>query len=306
MISLPEIQQKIHGEIRVHEPLAPLTPFGVGGPADYLVRPSGRNDLTTALTYFQQQDIPVVLIRSGSPNLISDQGFRGACFLIDTALGELFREAGGAVLAGAAVRLTALADSCISSGLAGAERWAGVEMTIGEALVAGPEHGAENFSSFVENVDVWSAGIESTVSLEEFERKYRNESDERSVILSAHLRFQPGEKDSLMRSRREFLIERNRFRPVNIAHGGIVFKDPPGLRAAELLERAGMKGKKRGGAMVSRDHANVFYNNGGAKAQDFLRLILDAQKAVRLQTSVNLELDITLLGFATTVLQEVA
>jgi UDP-N-acetylmuramate dehydrogenase len=306
MISLPDIQQKIHGEIRVHEALAPLTPFGIGGPADYLVRPAGKNDLTTALTYFQQQDIDVVLMRSGSPIVISDQGFRGACFLIDTALGELSREGGGTVRAGAAVRLTALTDYCVSSGLAGAERWAGVEVTTAEALVAGPEHGAENFSSFVENVDVWSAGIESTVSLEEFDRRYRNESDERPVILSVHLRFQPGEKDDLMRSRREFLIERNRFRPVNIARGGIVFRDPPGKRAAELLERAGMKGKKRGGAMISREHANVFYNTGGAKAQDFLRLILDAQQAVRRQSGVNLELEIALLGFAATVLQEVA
>jgi UDP-N-acetylmuramate dehydrogenase len=179
-------------------------------------------------------------------------------------------------------------------------------MTVGEALVTSPEQGAGILAPFVENVDLWSSGIESTISPDEFERKFRNESDERSVILSVRLRFQPGEKDSLMRSRREFLIEHNKYRPVNVARGGIIFRDPPGERATDLLERAGMKGKKRGGAAVSRDHANVFYNNGSAKAQDFLRLILDAQRAVRRQSGINLDLDITLLGFTSTVLQEVA
>jgi UDP-N-acetylmuramate dehydrogenase len=306
MISIPDLQRKIRGEIRVNEPLAAFTSFGVGGPADYVVNPSGRIDLTTALTIFRGQDIPTVLMRSGSAILISDRGFRGACLLTDTALGDLVRENGGTIYAGASVRLAALADFCVSSGLGGAEGWAGNEMTVEYALTRGAGHGSESLEKFVEAVDILHVETVSSLPREEAVREIRKKNGDLRLVLGARFRFPRGVKERLMRSRREFLIQRNRLHPLNIAGGGVIFRDPPGELAVDLLEKAGMKGKKRGGAMVSREHANVFINTGGATADDFVRLIRNAQDSVRRRCGINLELEITTLGFAATSLPEVA
>jgi UDP-N-acetylmuramate dehydrogenase len=108
----------------------------------------------------------------------------------------------------------------------------------------------------------------------------------------------------VMRARRDLLIRRNRAQPVNMPNSGSMFKNPPGNHAAKLIDEAGLKGTRRGGAGISTLHANFIVNHGGAKASDVVGLLELARATVKMKTGITLELEIKLVGFAENVYEE--
>jgi UDP-N-acetylmuramate dehydrogenase len=124
-------------------------------------------------------------------------------------------------------------------------------------------------------------------------------------VLGARFSLPPGDKFELMRARRELLIRRNRAQPVNMPNSGSMFKNPPGGHAAKLIDEAGLKGTRRGGAGISGLHANFIVNHGGAKARDVIALLELARSAVMKRTGIRMELEIRLVGFPEGILEEV-
>ena len=134
---------------------------------------------------------------------------------------------------------------------------------------------------------------------------YRRSGFGDDVILGASFRLPVGDKAEIMRKRRELLMKRNRAQPVNFPNSGSMFKNPPDNFAAKLIEDAGLKGTRRGEAQISERHANFIVNLGGATAEDVLELIELARRTVHEKFSINLELEVKLIGFSNDVLREV-
>jgi UDP-N-acetylmuramate dehydrogenase len=126
---------------------------------------------------------------------------------------------------------------------------------------------------------------------------YRRSEFGRNVVLGARFLLPRKDKTELMRVRRELLVKRNLAQPVNFPNAGSIFKNPPGNHAAKLIESAGLKGLRRGGAQISERHGNFIINLGNARATDVLDLIREAQRTVFEKSKVQLELEVKLIGF---------
>jgi UDP-N-acetylmuramate dehydrogenase len=240
------------------------------------------------------------MIGNASNVLVSDAGYRGAVVNLESALSVLRME-GDIVYVEAGVRTGKFVDFCIQRSLQGAEILAGLPGTVGGRVVMVGDSLAEH------TVEVEVLRDNSIARLTKEEGfVYRKSGPGRDIVLAARFRFQDGDKEQLMRYRRELLVQRNELRPLNHPNAATIFKDPPGKTAAMLIEDAGLKGRVHGRAMVSDRHANLIVNNGGAEAKEVIELIKIVQHTVRAGFNVALELDVKLIGFEEQVLKEVA
>ena len=301
MVSLNEIQKMFRGELRLSEPLAHHTSFRIGGPADYYLEPHGKDEFLRLVSYFRDRDFPFTILGDASNVLVSDQGYRGAVINLETSLARMFMD-GPHVYAEAGVKIARLVDFCIHRSLRGMERLAGIPGTLGGGQILSMVIPAEHLVE----VEVLQHGELVKIKKNEAVSRYRHPYASTDVMVAARFSLPAGEKEKLIRSHREWLVRHNQTQPVNIPNAGSIFKDPPGHSAATLIEDAGMKGLRHGGAMVSTKHANVIVNAGGASAQDVLVIIKKIQQAVQEKFSVILEPEVTLIGFDQMILREVA
>jgi len=309
MVSLLDIGRLFKGTIKLGEPLANYASLGIGGAADYLFAPSSRDDLLHAVAQLRESGIPFLFAGRGSNLLVSDQGYHGAVIMLQPGFSaiRLERTMPGEALvhAEAGARLAALVDFCIEHALQGAETLAGIPGTVGGLVVgSGPGAGvlAEGRLRKVEILR--DAEVVASTAPEDF--SYRKSGIGRDVVLGATFRFERGDKEQLMRLRREILVRRNAEQPLNVANAGFMFSDPEGKKAAELVRDAGMQGSRRGAAAVSERHANMLLNMGNATAADALSLIRQVQRAVREKSGVHLALAMRLAGFEEESMREVA
>ena len=145
-----------------------------------------------------------------------------------------------------------------------------------------------------------------TITKDQAEFSYRHSGFDKDVVLSASFRLPKGDKEELIRKRREYILKRNTTQPLTLPNSGSMFKNPPGTYAAKLIEQAGLKGKRVGNAQISEKHANFIVNLGDAKASDVLTLVDVARRTVHQNTGVLLELEVKLVGFPEEVRQKVA
>ncbi len=305
MVSIEEIKSFFKGQIRLSQPLASFTTFRIGGPADYYLEPLDKEDVVKVTRYLQANAFPFMIIGNASNLLISDEGYRGAVLNLESALADV-RKDGEFVVAEAGAHLAKFVDFCVQRGLGGVEMLAGIPGTIGGAVIMNAGAYGGEISDYLVEVEIFRDGNVVRIKKEEGGFSYRRSGFTRDVVLSA--RFQPPQKDKteLMRVRRELLIKRNLAQPVNYPNAGSIFKNPKGNYAAKLVEAAGLKGFRRGGAQISERHGNFIVNTGNAKATDVLELIRTAQRKVFEQFNVRLELEVKLIGFNETVLKAVA
>jgi len=305
MVSLYDIQRVLKGELRISEPLASYTTFRIGGPADYFMVPVSKDDLTQVVGYLHEHECAFLLIGNGSNLLVSDDGYRGAVIQVEKALREIRME-GDCVYVEAGVRLARFVDFCIHRSLGGTEMLAGIPGTIGGAVVMNAgAHGSE-LSDHLTDVEILHNGRVERVPRDQAGFVYRCSGFEGDVVLAARFALRTAEKEELMRTRRSLLIKRNATQPVNIPNAGSIFKNPAGTTAATLIEKAGLKGRRHGGAMISPRHANFIVNEGDAKASDIRALITLIQSTVRKKYALDLELEVKLVGFDNPVLMKVA
>ena len=276
--------------------LSRMTTLGTGGPARYLARPETEDQLREALRFAADRDLPVYTIGLGSNLLVADDGVDGLVLRLAGDLATAEARGDLLVCGGGAANAVAL-HRARAAGLGGFEFACAIPGTAGGGVWMNAGAYGGEISNHLVDVEIIRDGRTSRVSREEAGFRYRHTSLEGAVVLGARFRLPAGDRAELMRARRDLLIRRNRAQPVNMPNSGSMFKNPPGNHAAKLIDEAGLKGTRRGGAGISELHANFIVNHGGAKAADVLGLLDLARAAVLKRTGIALELEIKLVGF---------
>jgi UDP-N-acetylmuramate dehydrogenase len=310
MLSLLDIRRFFKGTIKLSEPLAHYASLGVGGAADYLFAPSSREDLISVVKHLRASGIPFLFAGRGSNLLVSDSGYHGAVIMLELGFSgiRLERAPTGEALvhAAAGARLAALVDFCIEHALQGVESLAGNPGTVGGFVTGSGLTREQLAEGCLAQVEILRDADIVIVSDAPGQFPYRRHGAGRDVVLSAAFHLTRGDKEQLMRLRRQVLLQRNADQPLNVANAGIMFRDPEGKKAAALIQHAGMNGHRRGGVAVSERHANMLLNGGNATATDALGLITEVQRAVREKSGVQLALAMRLAGFEEESMREVA
>lgn len=291
-------EREMNGGVwREREPLARLTSWQVGGPAERLYRPGDADDLAAALAGLPAGE-PVFWLGLGSNLLIRDGGIRGTVISTRHALTGIEALGRGRVWAGAGAACARVARFGAGQDLAGGEFLAGIPGTIGGALAMNAgAWGSETWPRVeaVETVD--GAGVRRERPPEDYTIGYRSvEGPAGEWFLAARLLFDDGDGEQARQRIRALLAERGHSQPTGTRSCGSVFRNPPGDHAARLIERAGLKGTAVGEAVVSNKHANFIVNRGGARAADIEELIARIRTAVREATGVELEPEVRIVG----------
>ena len=302
------LRAKFGDRLASNAPLAPLTTFKVGGPADWLLTVHGVDELSDALRTAAGAGIGVAVLGGGSNVLIADAGVRGLVIRLRGA--DVCRIDESHIRAEAALTINGLVRWTINRGIAGLEAWAGTPGTVGGAIFGNAHFQGRNIGELVERVTlVDPAGrLTEVPALEmEFGYDYSRVQRTREVVVSADFRVSEGEPAALRRTARESLAFRKRTQPLESASAGCIFQNPnpsrdrvpPGIppSAGALVDRAGLKGSREGRAAVSTTHANFIVNEGGATAQEIRTLIERCKQAVRERFGVELREEIVYLGF---------
>lgn len=303
MVNIEELKNIFRGHVALNEPLNKYTSFRIGGPADYYLEPLDKDDTVRLILYLHQHQIPFTVIGNGSNLLVSDDGIRGAVINFESGLNNVFLE-GDVIVAEAGVRLARFVEFCIQHERKGVEMLAGIPGTIGGAVMMNAGAYGGEISDYLEEVEVLREGQVIKVKKSESGFSYRRSGFQRDVILSASFQMPTGDKAEMIRIRRELLVKRNQTQPLNMPNSGSVFKNPQSARAAKLIDEAGLKGTRRGKAMISDRHGNFIVNTGGASANDVLELMRLAKATVKNRFNIMLEPEVKLLGFPQQVMQE--
>jgi UDP-N-acetylmuramate dehydrogenase len=276
------------------EPLAPQTWFRLGGPAAFLARPRNGAEVVALVRRAVETEVPFRILGGGSNVLVNDQGFPGLVIHLQSPAFSDMTIEGRQVIAGAAVPLTALISQTARAGLAGLEVLTGIPGTVGGALRgnSGGRQGA--IGTFVQRVTVVDDHGEILVrEREDLRFEYRSSDLDEPIILSAEFELDPEDPEAVVRRMRRIWIIKKENQPYGHQSSGCIFKNPsPELSAGTLVERAGMKGQRVGGAEVSDRHANFIIAHPGATSTDVLALIELVREKVRQQFGHELELQI--------------
>ena len=293
--------------VRRDAPLATLTTFRVGGPADWLIETRGSDEIVTALRLAHRAHVPVTLLGGGSNVLVADSGVRG--LVIRPRGGEIHQIDHHHVRADAAVTINGLVRWTITHCCAGLEAWAGTPGTVGGGVFGNAHFGGRLIGDLMTEVRLVARdGTMSDVPRAAMGFGYDRSRLQRTgeVLLSALFEVSPGDPVALRATARESLAYRKRTQPLNAPSAGCVFQNPEHGRdvvpdgiawsAGALVDRAGLKGASIGGARVSPTHGNFIVNEGRATAHDIRRLIERCRVTVRERFGVELREEIVYLG----------
>lgn len=292
---------------RVDAPLAPLTTFHVGGPADYLVEAADEARLVAVVRLARERGVPLTMLGGGSNVLIGDKGIRGIVVLTRDKHVEAEGEDG--VRAGAGLTINGLVRWTIGRGLAGLEAWAGTPGTVGGAIHGNAHFQGKLIGDVVRGARIVSpAGDVRELTQAEMAFGYDISRLQTSgdVLLSALFTVGRGEPDALRQIARASLAFRKRTQPLDMPSAGCIFQNPDPAReivpvdippsAGALIDRAGLKGAREGGARVSPTHGNFIVHDGAASAADIRALVDRCKTGVSDRYGVALREEIVYLG----------
>ncbi len=288
-------------------PLAPLTTFRVGGPADWLLETRGSDELAAALQLASEAGVHVTLLGGGSNVLVSDAGIRG--LVIRPRGGEAVQIDAHRVRADAALTINGLVRWLITHACAGLEAWAGTPGTVGGAIFGNAHFGGRLIGDIVVETrlaDRRGRTVDVPAAEMGFGYDRSRLQDTGEVLLSAVFRVEPGDPAAMRARARESLAFRKRTQPLESPSAGCVFQNPqPGRdqvpdgipwSAGALVDRAGLKGATIGGARVSPTHGNFIVNDGGATAREIRALVERCRHEVEDKFGVALREEIVYLG----------
>lgn len=283
-------------------PMAKITTFRVGGPADCLLYVSGTDDLRAAIALARSRGLPLSLLGAGSNLLVRDGGIRGMTISFSKGFrGHGIRredEQGGVLWAEAGVKINTLLAFAQREGWSGLEFLAGTPGTMGGAVAmnAGVRD-REIKDLLTELTFMTSDGALHRSPGEDLEFRYRNlDLPEGAIICAMELSVTRNEPATIKERMTDLLTRRKNTQPLSIPNAGSIFKNPPGEYAAQLIEKAGLKGTRAGGAQISDLHANFIVNDEGASASDILALIETAKNGVAREAGITLETEVRVLG----------
>lgn len=310
--------------INEHEPLSRHTVFRIGGPARFFITAEGEDDFVAALRAARSSGLPWLVLGAGSNVLVSDRGFDGI----------VIRPAGGAISrlsdrlrVDAGLPMAAAAAEAMRAGLSGFEWAVGVPGTVGGSVRGNAGCFGGEMADVVRSVTVFNAaaGAIEEWSSDAVEFGYRDSVFKHRpelVVLAATIGLQPGDPDEGQRRIRDYTARRAHTQDIGSQSAGCMFKNVPwhrrdidrerivshlpdlppsgtvsGIPAGFLVDRAGLKGRRIGGARISERHGNFFLNTGGASAEDVVMLASLAKEHVHRRFGILLEEEIQLVGF---------
>ena len=289
----------VRGSITMDAPLKDLVWFRAGGPAEILFRPADADDLAAFLAA-RPADLRVSVIGVGSNLLVRDGGIPGVVVRLSSAFGKIEIE-GTRVRAGAAALDGAVARVAADAGIAGLEFLRGVPGTIGGALKMNAGcYGREVRDIFVEATAIDEKGNKIRLSSADMDFEYRKAKGARDGLIFIEAVFEGTRDDpAAIKARMETLsANREASQPIKSKTGGSTFKNPPGHKAWQLIDKAGCRGLMIGAAQVSEKHTNFLINTGDAAAADLEALGEDVRKRVLEKSSISLEWEIKRVGVA--------
>lgn len=294
-MAVPE-KMRAEGELRRDEPMNRHTSWRAGGKAELFFIPASVGDLQTFL-HALDEDTPIFWLGVGSNLLVRDGGLCGVVISATSILKELERIDSYLVRAGSGVPCTQLARQCIRWGLGPSEFFAGIPGTVGGALTMNAgAHGGETWERVESVRTIDRDGEIHQRSPAEYSVGYRSvKGPANEWFLQATFRFEPGVTAS-MDAMKAMLERRKATQPLGLPSCGSVFRNPPGDHAARLIEAAGLKGYRIGGAEVSPKHANFIINTGDATATDIEELIEHVRQTVIDEHGVELKHEVRIVG----------
>jgi UDP-N-acetylmuramate dehydrogenase len=288
----------VQGELRFNEPMSRHTSWRAGGPADVFFIPASVDDLSTFLRELDR-DTPLFWHGVGSNLLVRDGGIRGVVISATKMLRDLERVDSFLVRAGAGLPCTQLARQCIRWGLGPSEFFAGIPGTVGGALAMNAgAHGGETWERVDSVRTIDRDGEIHERAPAEYTVGYRSVTGPANEwFLEATFRFDP-EITPSMETMKTMLERRRTTQPLGLPSCGSVFRNPPGDYSARLIEAAGLKGFRIGGAEVSEKHANFIINRDEATATDIEELIEHVRQTVRDEHGIELVHEVRIVGEA--------
>jgi UDP-N-acetylmuramate dehydrogenase len=284
-------------DVRLGEPMARHTSFGLGGPADVFIAPGGGEALKECLRILADERVPLLVLGKGTNLLVRDGGVDGAVVATGRAFDGIDRTDDG-LIAGSGVTVTRTLSFCVEHGLSGIEALAGIPGSIGGGVVTNAGSFGVALTDRVASVTCFRPGGGPVViSGDDLNAGYRTvDLPEGAVVESVALTLDPDESDSVRGRREETLARKWKTQPAGMRSAGCIFKNPPGGAAGRLIDQAGLKGARIGGAVVSDVHANYILNDRGASAEDVEELIELVRSRVLDETGIGLELEVEIVG----------
>ena len=291
--------------LRKDAPLAPFTTIGTGGNAALLLTVADTTALVTVLGMLHFEAVPWVCLGAGSNFLVADAGYPSVVIKLDDSFqyvdgmpcapGEVDDEV--IVTAGAATLLARLAAAAAEAGLGGLEFACGIPGSVGGGVAMNAGAYGRSLADVVREVQVASASGQSWRALTDFDHGYRYcHLPPDSIVTAVRFAFAAGDSKGILECHRSIIRKRRGVQPQGVRTFGSAFKNPSGEGAGRLLEAAGLKGVRQGGAEVSSVHANFLVNLGDATTAEVLALMSRMREGVQRTSGVVLEPEVRLVG----------
>ncbi len=286
------------GKVLREEPLSKHTTWRIGGPAEFWVEPADEEELNRALSIARRHGLRVTILGAGSNTLPPDEGLRGLVIHLGSPFFKEMRVEGESIFARTGVPNTLFIQKAAEAGFGGFEFLSGIPGNIGGALAMNAGSHGRSISPYVESVRTMDdCGVVHERKHDELSFSYRQCGLNDEIFIEARLRFPKAERASVQKILDEYRDHRMKTQDLQHPSAGCMFKNPvtPGCSAGRLIDEAGLKGFKVGGAQISPIHANFLLNMGGATARDMKEVMERVKQAVRQKHGVELESEVKIL-----------
>ncbi|EGG38285.1 UDP-N-acetylmuramate dehydrogenase [Paenibacillus sp. HGF5] len=286
------------GAVLWNEPLAKYTTWKIGGPADCLIVPENKEQLKELVTLLHAHHIPWTQLGRGSNMLVADKGIRGAVIKLGQGFEEL-RFDGETVTAGGSLSFVKLSVLAGKQGLSGLEFAGGIPGSVGGAVYMNAGAHGSDVSRIFKSADiVLETGELVTYAAKDMAFDYRHSilHERKGIVTEAAFELRQGDRKEITAVMASYKDRRRRTQPLQSATAGSVFRNPPGDHAARLIEAAGLKGLRIGGAEVSLQHANFIENTGQATAEDVLALMERIKETISEKNGIQMVPEVYVLG----------
>lgn len=289
---------KSFGKILIDEPMKNHTTFKIGGPADIMIIPSNEEKLIASIKFCRENNIDFLIMGNGSNLLVKDGGIRGVVIKVNEGFNDITVN-GDTIYCQAGALLSTASKVALKHSLKNFEFASGIPGTIGGAITMNAGAYGGEMKDVVSKVKVLDKNNEvKEYKNEEMDFRYRNSRvwDEGLIVLGVELQLENGDYSTIDDIINDLTYKRTSKQPLELPSGGSTFKRPEGYFAGKLIEDAGLRGLRYGGAQVSEKHCGFVVNVDNATCKDVLHLVSVIQKVVKDKFDVELEMEIKPLG----------
>jgi UDP-N-acetylmuramate dehydrogenase len=284
--------------IRENVPLAPLISFKVGGPARWFTEPATAGEFAEAMAWAKERGLETFILGKGTNLVFSDRGYPGLVLYTGRSFTHI-DWIGNRVKAQAGALLHTVVTQAAAKGMSGIQNLAGIPGTMGGGTYINAGAFGQELKEVILTVTSTTRDgklVERSNSECGFAYRHSRFFELDEIILETVLELIPGDREAMQAEMRETLRKRKEKQPLHLPNAGSMFKRPPGQYAGALIEQAGLKGFRMGGAMISEKHANFTVNAGGATAQDIHDLSSEVIRLVKEQSGTTLEREVIFIG----------